>query len=119
MSNETNFLFGGFLDDVTRALDEIGLSADSVAILTDDSPDDADLPNGAFVVYVFGPYTHSSSRLLGDFLYVHDHLAPREQYLLDIDDSADLDVRERAFHGMKYLPVITLQELKKIIDNWE
>ena len=77
-------------------------------MLDEHTPYDADLPRGAVVVYVFSQDTVASSQLLSWFAHVHDHLSPRNEYLLAL---AGVQVEKDAFDFIRHLPVITPKEL--------
>jgi hypothetical protein len=101
-------LLAGWATDVARVVSEIDRVAASVVKVDERTPDSAELPSKAVVIYIFSADTHTSSQFMSTFAYIHDHLEPRAEYLLGLDG---IDPKRRVFHTIRNVPAISLAEL--------
>jgi hypothetical protein len=101
----------GFSDDIASAAPGIEETSE-VFLVTEKTSQNARLPKVDLAVYVFSPDTLYSSQLMSWFTWIHDHILPRQEYILSIKGA---DLSKGSFDALKGVPRVSTEELLRIL----
>lgn len=100
-------LLVGFKDDIQDLASLLSTSAD-IALVTENA-NKKDIPLKAdIVIYAMSEDTSFSTQLHGVFVYIHDLVLSKEEYILPV---GNVDLKKGSFPEMSHLPQILIGEI--------
>jgi|SRR6516162_5961737 hypothetical protein len=104
-------LIAGFVDDVAKVVSLLNATCAELMQVTESATVE-NVPNAAdTVLYAISKDTTYSTQLHSLFLYIHDRVQKKDEYLVGIDDS---DVRQISFPEFSHLPWVSMSDLGKL-----
>ncbi len=116
MIHERNkrILLAGYANDLAEVVPKIAVPSADIT-LVDEKASDVDVSKAAdIVVFVISMDTFYSSQLHSIFVYVHDRVLARQEYLLGIEN---IDLSKAAFPEIARLPQISIRDLKRMLEG--
>jgi hypothetical protein len=104
----------GYSDDIAHLSSELKDISAEIALVSEMATD-ADVPTVAgTVLYAVSTDTRASSRLHGVFVYVHDRVQTKAEYIVAI---GPIDLGKACFPELEGMPSISIGDLKSLVER--
>ena len=113
-TDDRTILLVGFSDDIHDLASLLRATSVNVALVNENATDAA-IPKAVdLVLYVMSQDTGFSSQLHSRFVYIHDRVLKKAEYLMAIHN---VDLDKIAFPELSHLPHITMNELRTLLNS--